>query len=202
MKILHLSDTHGKHDLLTNLPEADIIVHSGDFTFSGSEQEAYDFMNWFCDLPYAHKIFIAGNHDDCLYGADTIEGLPENVHYLCNSGITLSGLHFYGIPMFMQDELDGLASTFFARIPDNTDILITHQPPFDILDTCQSDTRKIRYGNIDLRTRIDQLHLRCHLFGHQHEANATLVEKSTLFSNAALLDNHYKLIAKPRIIKL
>ena len=83
MKILHLSDTHGSHRWLTDLPEADVIVHSGDFTMTGSEQEAIDFLNWFCDLPYAHMIFICGNHDDCLYGAN-IDGLDSNVHYLYN----------------------------------------------------------------------------------------------------------------------
>ena len=66
MKILHLSDTHGQHKNLRSLPEADVIVHSGDFTFAGSEEEAYDFMDWFCNLPYEHKVFIAGNHDMCM----------------------------------------------------------------------------------------------------------------------------------------
>lgn len=50
--ILHLSDTHSQHRRLTQLPDADILVHSGDFTMNGSEQEAIDFMNWFCDLSY------------------------------------------------------------------------------------------------------------------------------------------------------
>ena len=31
MKILHLSDTHGRHGSLKDLPEADVLVHSGDF---------------------------------------------------------------------------------------------------------------------------------------------------------------------------
>lgn len=30
MNILHLSDTHGAHRSLGSLPEADVIVHSGD----------------------------------------------------------------------------------------------------------------------------------------------------------------------------
>ena len=47
----------------------------------GTEAEVIDFMEWFCALPYKHKVFIAGNHDDCLFGAD-INGLPENCHYL------------------------------------------------------------------------------------------------------------------------
>lgn len=47
MKIVHISDTHSQHRQLTRLPDADILVHSGDFTMNGSELEAIDFMNWF-----------------------------------------------------------------------------------------------------------------------------------------------------------
>ena len=43
LKILHLSDTHGVHRRLRDLPEADILVHSGDFTISGSEVETLDY---------------------------------------------------------------------------------------------------------------------------------------------------------------
>jgi 3',5'-cyclic AMP phosphodiesterase CpdA len=89
MKILHISDTHGQHHQLTDLPSADIIIHSGDITEDGNEEEAFNFINWFCDLPYKHKIFIAGNHDCCLCGGK-IDGLPNDVHYL----LLLSGKTF------------------------------------------------------------------------------------------------------------
>lgn len=128
MKILHISDTHGCHRRLHDLPQADIIVHSGDFTMNGSEQEALDFMNWFCDLPYLQKIFICGNHDEYLYGA-TIDGLDGNVHYLCNSGVEIEGLKFYGVPMFMGDCISDRQIKHYANIPDDTDILITHTSP-------------------------------------------------------------------------
>lgn len=59
MKILHLSDTHNCHRRLRDLPEADVVVHSGDFCMVGTEQEALDFLNWFCDLPYKHKSLSA-----------------------------------------------------------------------------------------------------------------------------------------------
>ena len=76
MKILHISDTHGfHHDMNQELPEADVLVHSGDFTWGGSEAEAIDFMNWLIGLPYRYKVFIAGNHDFCMYQADGIQGL-------------------------------------------------------------------------------------------------------------------------------
>lgn len=52
MTILHLSDTHSLYRRLNRLPDAYILVHSGDFTMNGSEQEAIDFMNWFYALHY------------------------------------------------------------------------------------------------------------------------------------------------------
>ena len=61
--VLQISDTHGQHHLLTDLPDADIIVHCGDLTNDGTEEETLDFLNWFIELPYAHKVFVIGNHD-------------------------------------------------------------------------------------------------------------------------------------------
>ena len=82
MTILHISDTHGLHDRLGKLPTADVLVHSGDFTNSGTEQETLDFLNWLILQPFQHKIFVVGNHDLCLWDAEGIEDLPENVHFL------------------------------------------------------------------------------------------------------------------------
>ena len=195
MRILRISDTHGQHRAFDQLPEADIIVHSGDFTFSGTENEAFDFINWFCDLPFRYKIFIAGNHDDCMYGAEGIEGLPENVYYLCNSGVEIEGLHFYGIPMFMQDFMDGVYPIFYKNIPENTDVLITHQPPRGVFDSCNNKSGTIRYGDADLMDRVRELHLKTHLFGHQHECNGMVERNGVIFSNAAVLDNKYKVIS-------
>jgi predicted phosphodiesterase len=58
MKILQLSDTHNHHSELTELPAADVIVHCGDFTEYGTEEEVLDFLNWFAGLPYPHKLFV------------------------------------------------------------------------------------------------------------------------------------------------
>lgn len=135
--LLHLSDTHGLHRQLHTLPDADVLVHSGDFTLAGTEKEVFDFIEWLAELPYSHKIFIAGNHDDCLYQAQ-LEGLPEHIHYLCNSGIEIEGLHFYGVPMFVGDELTGAYEQHIRQIPLGSDVIITHQPPLGIRDYSES----------------------------------------------------------------
>ncbi len=184
MKILHLSDTHGCHHQLQNLPKADVVVHSGDFCMAGTENEAIDFLNWFCDLPYQHKIFICGNHDDCLYSAN-IDGLDENVHYLCNSGIEIYGVKFYGVPLFMGDCITERQAQNYADIPNDVDVLITHCPPFGILDFDNGTN----YGSKELLQRVSEVQPKLHLFGHIHNRYGLINSQHTVFSNASLVDN-------------
>ena len=185
------------HWPLTDLPDADIVVHSGDFTMNGSEQEAIDFLNWFCDLDYPHKIFICGNHDECLYGAN-IDGLDGNVHYLCNSGIELYGIKFYGVPKFMSDCITKQQSLNYAQIPINADVLITHTPPFGILDFDDN----INYGSDELLSRIEVVKPRMHLFGHIHAQHGMKVLNGITFSNGAVMNADYSSLASPNIIEI
>lgn len=200
--ILHLSDTHGQHKNLKSLPEADVIVHSGDFTFAGSEEEAYDFMNWFCNLPYKHKIFIAGNHDMCMYGADHIDGLSRNVHYLYNNSVVIDGIMFYGIPMFMEDCMDGNLDVFINNIPDDTDVLITHMPPKGTCDLANYGKGPEHRGNATLAELLKKLHPTCHLFGHEHDAYGKTIKENVIYSNACVVDSRYNLINNPTIINI
>ena len=195
MKILHLSDTHGCHRRLRDLPEADVVVPSGEFCMVGSEQEAIDFLNWFCDLPYRHKIFICGNHDDCLYGAN-IDGLDDNVHYLCNSGIEIEGLRFYGVPMFMSDCITDCQSRNYAHIPEDTDILITHSPAYGILDFDDG----INYGSEEILMKLSDLQLKAHLFGHIHAQHGVVKNDGVIFSNGAIINADYSVPNTPNQI--
>lgn len=197
MRLLHLSDTHSQHDALQSLPNADIVVHSGDFTFAGTEREAVDFMNWFCDLPYRHKLFIAGNHDACMLDVK-VDGLPKNVHFLNNSGIVIEGFKIYGMPMFMEYCLTGEDIKHIEAIPDDSNIVVTHQPPINILDFADN----VHYGCRLLREKIKKINPSYHLFGHIHNSYGTTQEDGTVFSNAALLDGAYKLVNIPRLFDL
>jgi len=186
MTILHISDTHGKHKQLKNLPLADILVHSGDFTMAGTEDEAIDFLEWFINLPHPHKILVAGNHDDCLRG-ESIEGLPDNCHYLDCSSVTIHGVTFYGIPLFMEDVMEGNMESKYEDIPSEIDVLITHQPPLGIMDGDGS----YGYGSAELLARVLDVCPRIHLFGHIHNATGIHAGKYTAFSNGSVVDENY-----------
>lgn len=196
MKILHLSDTHGCHRQLWNLPEADVAVHSGDFTMNGSEAEAIDFINWFCDLPYAYKVFICGNHDECLFGA-SIYGLDPNVHYLCNSGVEIEGVKFYGVPMFMSDCVSNRQKEYYANIPADTNVVITHQPPYGILDLDEG----VHYGSEELLTSLVKINPNIHLFGHIHKQYGVTVNSPTTFSNGSIMASNYSHLHIPNVIE-
>ena len=141
------------------------------------------------------RIFICGNHDDCLYGAN-IDGLPDNVHQLSNSGIEIEGVNFYGVPMFMEDCLTERQSRNYAKIPDYTDVLITHSPALGILDLDDN----IHYGSEELLMKISDLHLKAHLFGHIHAQHGILDQNSVIFSNGAIMNEDYALLNSPNQI--
>ena len=124
MRILQISDTHNRHQLLTDLPSAEVLIHCGDFTDIGTEQEVLDFLNWFIELPYSYKLFVTGNHDLCLWDAEILEDLPSNVFFLQDRGCHVDGTKFFGLGYNHQENL----------IPTDVDILITHEPPMMILD--------------------------------------------------------------------
>ena len=197
MLILHLSDTHSKHNELRNLPPADIIIHSGDISFAGSENEVMDFIEWFGALPYKYKIFIAGNHDDCLFGAN-IDGLPQNCFYLCNSSVTIQGVKFYGTPMFMEDAISGDYDANMQKIPSDTNVLITHQPPYCILDY----SANINYGDRNLLQIVLKTKPKYHLFGHIHGAYGIEKSEQTTFVNSAILSVDYQLIYEPILLEI
>lgn len=192
-KILHISDTHGMHRKMHSLPYADIIIHSGDFCKKGTEDEVIDFIEWFDSLEYKHKIFIAGNHDDFLHEAQIL-GLPENMHYLCYSSINIEGINIYGIPMFPADIINQKYEKQIQELPRSIDILITHQPPFGILDK----TTNTHYGNIDILNKVCTIKPKFHLFGHVHNNNGIILD-STTFINSAMSDDNYQLKQKYHI---
>jgi hypothetical protein len=62
----------------------------------------------------------------------------------------------------------------YARIPADTEILLTHTPPYEVLDT----TRRGKNAGCDvLAARLEELQAcRLHLFGHIHEAHGAVIE--------------------------
>ncbi len=217
MKVLMLSDTHGKHDYIPNdwLPEADVIIHAGDVSNIGRLWEIEEFLQWFNRLPYPHKIFIAGNHDWGFQERrdeikEMLTGYPDIV-YLEDSEVTIDGLKFYGSPWqpwfydwaFNLKRGDQLEEKW-NLIPTDVDVLITHGPPLEILDY-------VAQGNSAKHVGCDRLaacvltqlpNLKLHVFGHIHYSYGTLFKDAKYFVNAATLNEQYGVANKPILLEI
>lgn len=209
MKILFLSDTHGQHRKLKDLPHADLIIHGGDSTRMGKDHEAEDFMRWFTALNYEHKIFIAGNHDFFFEG-ETPKSinryLGENTYYLYNSDVVIEGVKIWGSPYsptffnwaFNRDRGSDIAA-IWNPIPSDTNILVTHSPPFGFLDEVEEGRH---VGCEELLVKVKLIKPKYHLFGHIHENYGMAHTESTTYINGSLLDEHYRMTNAPVIFEV
>ena len=200
MKVIAISDTHGYHDQLS-LPSGDVLIHAGDVSSRGSKQEVQDFLQWFSDLNYEHKIFIAGNHDFFFERADSdmiTSIIPDNVIYLNDSGISIGGLNIWGSPVTpwffnwaFNRHRGADIKKHWKLIPQNTDILITHGPVYGVLDRTIHGQR---VGCEVLKDAIDVIKPKVHICGHIHESYGQVQTMDTLYINASVLDVQYRLV--------
>lgn len=195
MKILFISDTHTFQRELIHLPEADVICCSGDFCLRGEFEEGLSFIKWFSELPYKHKVFIAGNHDICFdsthkrfeyfqkiykdYKGEFIEDItqkiPKGVHYLMKSEVVIDGVKFWGAPYtpwfhnwaFNLPRDSEEIREVWAQIPEDVDVLLTHGPAFKILDYTFEG---LFVGCESLAEKLNSLKPPIFSFGHIHES--------------------------------
>jgi Icc-related predicted phosphoesterase len=221
LKIISISDTHTCHDEI-NIPAGDILIHSGDFSSIGREKEVIDFIDWFQKQSHKYKIFIAGNHDKCFdtkfndssfnltkpnWLQDILNNLKNNTFYLEDSLIEIEGINIYGSPWtpwfhgdywaFNKHKSD--ITDIWNKIPKETDILITHGPPYGILDYIPSQRKRV--GCDQLINRIRSSNIKLHFFGHIHESYGKFVDyENRTFVNSCILNEFYDVINKPIII--
>ena len=212
-KITFISDTHTKHEKLNEfLPGGDILICAGDISGRGYITEIENFLNWFDNIGnYDFKVFIAGNHD---FGFENdyekLIGLLtgyKNIDYLQDERMDLwdgedQQLVLYGTPW--QPEFFNWAFNLprgeklkekWDMIPVDTDILITHGPPFGKLDY-------VRYGNVnvgceELMKRVEEIEPKIHIFGHIHEGYGYVFDGNTHYINASVLNDRYEYRNKP-----
>jgi len=220
MRIVIISDTHGLHEHMRYpLPKGDILIHAGDATNVGNENDIREFIYWFQNLKgFDTKILVAGNHDwgferkePWLYHYINEENLSQSdVVYLEDESFTIEDpkfsrpIKFYGSPW--QPEFFNWAFNVprdqlylhWEKIPKDTDVLITHGPPQDILD----HVRYIPQGCGSLRVYVEKIKPVLHVFGHIHEGHGSDMKDGTLYINAAICTRGYLPINKPIIVKL
>ena len=207
MRLILISDTHGRHRNFTT-PPGDILIHAGDIMTDGyRSREISDFNTWLGEQPQVKKVVIAGNHDRLFESTTSAQGVLTNAIYLENSEVEIDGLKFWGSPA--QPEFYNWAFNYkrgedidriWRMIPDDTDVLITHGPPSGILDTVRSGKEHLGCGN--LRAATVRVKPKLHVFGHIHGGYGEFDDGTTHFVNASLLNEAYQPVNQPIVVDL
>jgi Icc-related predicted phosphoesterase len=212
VRLIVISDTHGLHNSIDGLPDGDVLIHAGDFMNSGYDvQDIVSFNRWLGEQSFKHRVVCGGNHDRYFEAApEQARALLTNAIYLENSGITIDNITFWGSPYtpeflnwaFMYPRGTS-AQRYWSLIPCNLDILITHGPPFGILD--QTAPSEAHLGCEELLHAVEEKKPRVHLFGHIHGGAGVFENRATRFVNAAYLNERYEPLepaGKIRIVDL
>jgi Icc-related predicted phosphoesterase len=205
-----ISDLHG---FLPELEGGDLLIVAGDLTARDTHGEYLRFLSWLHKQKYRHYIFIAGNHDNLIQKEEVLTGSLSNTTYLCDSGTEFEGLKIWGTPWTAQfpginphccaftidfgPNTEKWLAEKWALIPSDTDILISHSPPYGILD---SITTGERVGSKSLQMELfTRLRPKLFVCGHIHEAYGVepkggIVENAV---NASHVNERYKPVNKP-----
>lgn len=206
MRLVIISDTHTLHEQLGEL-SGDVLIHCGDMCngFLPDRRDIERMDDWFLRQEFDLILCTGGNHDliaeEWHHRGATVF---QNATYLVDEAIEFQGVKFYAAPWIPK--LDGWAyfqaddelSEKWERIPDDTNVLITHTPPFRILDRNPANKPQ---GCSFLRSRLEELEsLRLHAFGHIHESYGVHDVGDVKFVNAAL--QRAKVLREPVVVEL
>ena len=179
-----VSDLHGH---FPKLDGGDLLIIAGDLTKTDRKDEYEAFDAWLRDQQYRKKVVIAGNHDNHLQNGYKI----KYGDYLQDSGIEFDGFKIWGSPWTKQFDHQNPKCMAFALeteqelankwilIPNDITILVTHSPPYGILDLI-NDNPITEWGQNPIKNHVGSSSLAAYIdlvkappklwiFGHIHE---------------------------------
>lgn len=208
IKLVIISDTHGKHRHV-DMPDGDILIHAGDISAGrGSLEQLREFNDWLGELKFGHIIVSAGNHDFVFRNyPDESRNIMSNAIVLIDEAVVIDGVKFYGSPWqpwfggwCYNLPRGGALKEKWAMIHDDTDVLITHGPPYGILDV--SGISYERCGCSDLLDRINIVKPKVSCFGHIHHSYGVEARGNTIFVNASICNEAYDPYNEPIVINI
>lgn len=168
---------------------------------------------------YKEIVVVGGNHDYVFERREAAcRKVLTHAIMLQDEAIEIGGLKFYGSPWtpwffawafnFPRPVENPARARAHARecwgkIPADTDVLITHGPPYRIRDEVERGPAGCKY----LAERLPALKkLKLHVFGHIHPGAGEEVRKiagrSVRFVNAAILNDAYTITNEIQVVEV
>jgi len=220
MKICAISDTHNQLSQV-ELPKADVLVHAGDLTMGGTVPELTRLNTHLGAIKhrFKHILLVPGNHDLLFETRESFaRSFITNATVLIDQEVIIDGIKFFFSPWqswflnwaynFPESDRETceIAAAKYQQIPDDVDVLVSHGPPYMMLDKTEvahrSNIRGLHVGCPALAKRVDEIKPQLHVFGHIHHSYGKVVTDQTTFVNAAICNEQYKPLNKPFVIKV
>jgi Icc-related predicted phosphoesterase len=211
MKICCLSDTHQHHKKI-KMPEVDMIIHAGDFTYRGELDEVKKFLQWYGEQKAKYKLLVCGNHEVEISKQpfQLLQQMCEDqgIRILNNNHTIVEGLTIFGSPNsnkfghgWAYNSTENELENIYSSILPDTDVIITHGPAYGRLDRVLMGNC---VGSMALTKRISELsNLKLHVTGHIHESRGILIRNGVLTVNAAICGIPYTdVIINPIVVEL
>jgi Icc-related predicted phosphoesterase len=193
IKVVCISDTHSKTPA-TRIPNGDLLIHAGDLTDIGSVSEIQKQIDWLKTLHsksttdgwpgFQHVVVVCGNHDSYFDPRSRSQHDKKmkatldwgKIHYLEHSSVSLTfsesrTLKVYGAPQIPKCGGKEFAFQYIRgqdawsnTIPDDIDVLVTHNPPKWHLDIPENGGLGCEW----LLKEIWRVKPTLHVFGHVH----------------------------------
>ena len=129
--------------------------------------------------------------------------IPENIMYLNDSAMEIEGVRFWGSPItpwfynWAFNRQRGMEiNAHWTKIPEDTQVLITHGPPWGVLDRTEDGSH---VGCEDLSRQVQRIQPKLHVFGHIHESNGRVEHEGTTYVNASVLNARYQNVFAPQV---
>lgn len=191
VKILFISDTHELHRTMYSVEEAvateeiDLIIHCGDGANHRNPHmnlnPMLDCLTWLNSLG-PQVIYCPGNHDVSIEKDLIHLSQFKNVDIVIHDSITFQTGNEDFIKIFCspytptfgqgwawnikRQKIDNV----WKDIPEDTDILVTHGPPYGILDKTGYEGKMIEaVGCKSLLNHVHRVKPKIHAFGHVHD---------------------------------
>lgn len=226
MRIVALSDQHGH---LPDVPPCDLLIVAGDVcpdvfdgVFAGQDpgrQQAWfdqTARQWLSDARARYQVLTWGNHDWCGEGGRIVSDPGgTGLHILVDAVAEIPSCRVGGRPIsvwaspwtrafghwaFMKspEQLVEL----YATIPEGTDILVTHQPPWRHGDTfVHSSSGRVEHpGSPELLDAIDRVKPRLVICGHMHDGFGQFDYRGVPIWNVSVVNDDYELVRTATVI--
>lgn len=228
LKVIGMSDMHGKLPAPEDLPKSDLVAIAGDISPLNIQRNApammewimNDFASWIKRLDTSKVFLVVGNHDFVFYNKATGEDAIWLINdvtdgkcvYLADQDYTFKGKVIYGSPWvngpagwaFFDPSMKRIKET----MSENVDLAIFHSPimqwdngtSLELLDRPQ-------WGSKNLEDIIYNKSPKNVITGHVHSGNHEWHEIVTAnghanLCNVSLLNEDYKMAYEPTLFTI